>query len=94
MKKISVRIGFITSKDYRQAYNVFAEYGSLTSYAINICDCAEIHGIDLTSEEVVYLYYDEPETNEIVVLSQITLNALNEEIQIYLENKKKVRGNK
>ena len=34
----------------------------------------------------------ELEIRELVELSQITLNALNEEIQIYLENKKESEG--
>lgn len=92
MSKELVTISFMTSADYKKCYGVFAEYGKMMSYVKEICDWAESNNIDLTSEEVVYLYYDEPETNEIVVLSQITLDALNEEIQIYLECKKESEG--
>lgn len=92
MRKNLVQVSFITSKDYSLVYNVLGEYGNFMSYVINICDCAERHGVDLTSEEVVSLTYEVLETGEFGELSQLTLSALNEEIQIYLENKKESEG--
>lgn len=94
MRKDLNPISFMTSADYKRSYSVFVEYGKLSSYVSEICEWAERNHVDLTSEEVISLSYEKLEIRELVELSQITLNALNEEIQIYLENKKKVRGNK
>jgi hypothetical protein len=92
MRKDLNPISFMTSADYKRSYDVFVEYGKMSSYVSEICEWAERNGIDLTSEEVISLSYEELEIRELVELSQITLNALNEEIQIYLENKKESEG--
>lgn len=88
MSKELVTISFMTSADYKKCYGVFAEYGKMMSYVKEICDWAKSNHIDLTSEEVVSLTYEALESGEFGELSQLTLSTLNEEIQIYLENKK------
>lgn len=92
MSKELVSISFMTSADYKKCYGVFAEYGKMRSYVKSICDWAESNNIDLTSEEVVVLIYEAMESGEFGELSPLTLSALNEEIQIYLECKKESEG--